>query len=78
MHRLFALDTYVRTTVLTSSISTDMLSCRDLLCDSYGIRTRTAKIFASTMFALKPRFSFSTIRTRLRSVTSLLKMRNVG
>src|SRR6267143_5902088 len=67
----------VRTNVLTSFISTVMLSCRHLLCDSYGMRTRTAKIFVSTMFALKPPFSFSTIPTRLRSVTSLLRMRNV-
>src|SRR6266849_2571812 len=51
-----------------------MLSCRDLLCDSHGMRTRTAKIFASTMFALKLPFSFSTIPTRLRSVRSHLRI----
>ena len=68
---------HVRTNVLTSFNSTDMLSYRDLLCDSYGMRTRTAKMFASTMFALKQPFSFSTIPTRLRNVMSLLRM-NVG
>ena len=47
---------------------------RELIC---GMRTRTAKIFASTMLALRLPFSFSTISTRLRSVTSLLRMRNV-
>ena len=48
----------VRTDVLTLLISTDMLTCREWLCGSYGMRTRAGKIFTSTMYVLKLPFLF--------------------
>ncbi len=54
------------------------VSVATLLCGLNGTRTRTGKTFASMMFALKPLFSFSTIRTLLRDVITPLTMRNAG
>src|SRR5579859_2127384 len=47
-------------------------------CDLHGTRTRTARTCASTTFALRLPFSFSTIPTRLRDETTTQTMRSAG